>query len=1584
MCLSDLKPSGAGLGIGLVDQITGAAPADAQPAASSFSQTEQHLCLDQDDASNQDLLYKSTLDHLPHPNESSKCTNVSSVLLSDIAAAREAAGCEDPIMKMIEVKEVCDGLNVCYTGDALTLENAFRCGLISASVYLEIIQRQKTIRDKINLSAAEDVSLIEPVQEVNRLILQCLSRDKSLTSERSVNTLRSFSDGLLDQETMSEEVMSNSEGLKVDAAIQCDLMRFNSTLVVLENQEQFMGLVLPRGEIRSVSTSFQCEQQITSNEFTSTLFDNREKIAAFYIPENSEVVDIKRAVQNGLIDTYTAEILKSVEIPDVLPEVDHLNEKFSSWLMYKKLRLDGCHHAADCLEVDCIPSHAEATQLFTSYLTLNSYVDPESGRRVLVLDRQLSEMVKIFLEDSLFFENKNLASLTLNVGELSGRLDLEIPLHINEETEGLMEHRQQAFDEQNFVLSINGPSCIDEEEPANDEAPKPESLDHDLGMDTTESRATEETMFHNNTNWTKSDDLDERGCLSPFQIHNESSHGEGLCQRFSPTLCSPQRIDIGSPPTMANSESSIQIKFKSVRPWLPQQNTESLCSESECTDSIHHELLHSDSLSEVQHDDCDLEGALSNGLVKETTLLKLLDLQSHDNQSVAGEEEDTVFVLEQLVPDASTGSNIALSVIEKQSLFRSGCLIGINESLQPGSVPDERVDLDSEASSYPEENFTHSICDDHRQHLNDFDEDERFQTMKKGAVKVLDMSNGEANMKDGEKEEEAVYCQTTGNVGEMSNDLHHSSPSVCDHQSSRFIAHLIDESPLPAEDSDSQVVINSQQLEVVIENLAPTLIHQSRPSSTDPESQTQYSVHTDHSKSDSSPIDNDFFIPHVGVKEGKLDILTPQSDREEGRAEIGPRALLSRLNGEATSTVDHLSPRDLVESAVVSESRGHIDNSDDITEDGRGMTLLQQAALCSESEFSVGSAWSCSQNGRSVVSNEVVSANAVHLKCLNGGDEEYCTKTTSPISPETILSGKDSQQIAAQEVESSTDSLSSERQRADIFTVTTDTEQMSVSTCEQAARGKENVGENVSALEVDSGQSETILGLSLGSYLAQDEKPSPASEHLQIRNTDFLSESCVASDGSSSASTDVRTHVDEGGVITKVTDVRDLQKAEFRDTERSIAVIKNTPFDEGHLQENDTPHPLTGSSSPDLLVDVLKKKALSSNNEDKGNSQLQEEEVTERTEQSEGPNIQLQLLQVLQTVSSSQDLSMLQEVMNTLNSTLGGDAVGADCQEERWHTLESIKEESSEGEDDSGLCRSAADSAPPSPQSSGSSHVCKVDELYSIQDFLECVGTLQDHADVLEDVRKDLLIQAPIGNNMEELQIQKEDFQSLESQFTRVAGILTADMEKAHGLLNSAESCKHSGDIPTQIHQDLSSTYQDLETDFTAVSQMFAERSCSLTQAMETGKIHLESTYQKHLSDLEELAAFLQNNPGMCDVDLKPCDVDTLKHFIQQNRDSESDLLKEARLKLEDVTFDIQCFISEHAQFLSPAQSSYLLKFLSTTQRAFRSQAERLITQRSALGSLLDTKERESQEKVCLGTKHHTFLYIHVWFVECK
>lgn len=76
--------------------------------------------------------------------------------------------------------------------------------------------------------------------------------------------------------------------------------------------------------------------------------------------------------------------------------------------------------------------------------------------------------------------------------------------------------------------------------------------------------------------------------------------------------------------------------------------------------------------------------------------------------------------------------------------------------------------------------------------------------------------------------------------------------------------------------------------------------------------------------------------------------------------------------------------------------------------------------------------------------------------------------------------------------------------------------------------------------------------------------------------------------------------------------------------------------------------------------------------------------------------------------------------------------------------------------------------------------------------------------------------------------------QILESELSRVGDVLTADVEKAKQLLNSADE-----DLPVQIHKDLALAYRHLEPNFTAVSQMCAEKKKSLTQAMEEGRVSL-------------------------------------------------------------------------------------------------------------------------------------------------
>ncbi|XP_039857734.1 dystonin isoform X8 [Simochromis diagramma] len=2061
----DFKPLdriGTGM-TGLIDQ-RGLVNHQRALLTSNLSEPQFHLGCDE--AIEENRIYTSTLNHLPVLNDSSKCiqsSHVSSVSLSDIAAAREGSMCEDVIIKIIEASQVSDEVQMSYTGDTMTLEKAFQCGLIPASVYVNILQRKKSDQDMINPGTAESLSFLEPEEEgeaceANKLIFKGLSRKRSETSERNINSVTSggFSNQEImvrllgaqgDLEGQNETEVSDGNfqnaggGLKVDAAIQCDLMSSSSTLIVLGNQQQFMGLALPHsGEIQTVSASHESDCQSTSSEFTCRLFTNRGKIAAFYIPENSEVIDITTAIQNGWIDSHTAEVLKSIEIPDVLPDVDHLSEKFSSWLTYKKLAVDGWPH--DGSEVN-LPSPTEAKQLFISYLMMNSYIDPKSEQRVLILDDQLNKMAHAFLEDTLFYPNddEGLTDLTLfDAKNPFEDADSEMSLHINDESEELIkntedvfdrydfvsqtggritfdENTQHTFEPHNFVSSGNGRITFDEKSNKNDKASKHDHakdllVSSDIDFNT---RGVEvENAFENDTWWTKSDQFEEgisgntfkkeagdyaRECLDiPGSLNVSVPH----------TFCSGESRNISSPSVMIDSESS----FKSCHQVPPHYKAK--CFD---TTSVHIEQpqflssedsveggnerksaiallktqMEEEGILDVTSGKCyNLQEALNKGLVDDKMVLEL-----HDSQS---DEKNPILMVE---TDRFSGLKQALSsrCHTEQSFLRSHCSRSIGEALPLELVKDS----DSQGNFYPEENRVYSLSEDQDLGLIHAAENTQQVISRNAAVTVLDLAKEEANNKEGESENRnrELACKAVGSVETMTNKVHLSlpsesgnmpqmiSPSYWNQVTAERINH-IGKLPLGAEDSESHTLMDSE------------LTGRISGINTDSKSQTQSATFAYHSgKSDSIPSDDDVFGDGYDTSVRKQTFIQSETGTSvsfssalslEARVE-DESGVRSTLGSEPAPSVDYTSLGDLVEGAVISVSRGNCNSVKNRAEDVR-IALRQQAesdyndesepsscqrdqsliaavcerppeqqsssseipavyssitatntinhsnydtedtvltpkdflgftdggagdserpslekqnddiltidgeqisiALCqrdqsliaaacerppqqqsSSSELpaiyssitatntilrsnndiedsaltpkdSLGSAHggasdaerlfqerenndiltidavSVCQGDQSLSSpvcegpqqqssyseissvnrdittstinqsyydiedsaltpkdllgftcgltsdaerlsqnrqnNDIPTVNAEQIplslcqrdRSLSAGvcegpqqqssSSELCAVYSSITATNTInhsnndiedsaLTPKDllgaahegagdpeglpqerenndiltvdaeqipvslcqrerslsaavcekppQQQSSYSEISSvnrdittstinqsyndiedsaltpkdlfgggDAERLSPEKQNDDIFNI--DAEQISVPLCQRGApvcerppqeqsssseipavtntvyhssndvedlavtpkdllepvlgltgdaerlfpeRQNNSIfaidTEQISASRTDTDDPDSDRNVSClnpsfplsdnfgqpGSRIGEEMRSDPIEEDQSLEVcvsvdthtvTDFLSESSiipvVSSSGPLVFSNPGKTYADDQGEdITHSDKSSGLERAQAQDSQDALSIDKSNAqsLHKNSFHESSTSQGLTDSSHPDHLMNLLKQNSLSLDSEDTRKAKLisQDERGGQETEQSDAPNIQLQLLQVFKTVSTSQDLSVLKEVMDTLSS-----ALGCESQQEQWHTLESIKEESSEGEDEElGEDDGAPKTHQPSVEASASSYGCRGEEvkykLYSIHDYLECVGRLQDHSDVLEDARKDLSTPIPTDNNMEELQNQIEECQSLQSQLSSLADVLTVDMEKAKQLINSADE-----DVPQQIHHDLASIYLELEPDFTAVSQMCAERSSSLIQAMETGKVHLESTYQQHLSDLNKLAGLIQNNSEMLGVDLNTCDVDTLKHLSQQNKDMEDHLQKEARLKLEDVTFDIQCFISEHTQFLSPAKSSYLLKFLSTTQRAFRDQIERLVTQKSALDVLLDAREREN------------------------
>uniref|UniRef100_A0A674CVA4 Dystonin n=1 Tax=Salmo trutta TaxID=8032 RepID=A0A674CVA4_SALTR len=489
------------------------------------------MCLELDEAFHHNLIDEATWKQLRELNEANRSIlspPFSSEPLPVMAALREGAVSERLAMKVIEIQLATGGLRVSYTGDVLTLERAFQFGLIPAPLYVKLLERQNTWKDLINPGTAEKVSLTQLVQrsvvdEETGLRLLPLKKSHNgsieLTSGREMSVLRAVHEGLIDRETtlrllgaqlfaggiadpktgckltveqalseglidqdtaigiLSQQVQNggivnpqNGKRLTVDEAVQCDLMSFSSALLVLEKQKGLMGLLWPHsGEILTVSTSLR--HKIITSQLAFKLLSNRQKIASLYIPEYSEVVDINSATQNGFIDVHTAEVLKTIEIPDVFPDVDDLNDRFSNWLMLRELQIGGSHRTTDDNEIDYeninTPSPIEAKQLFISYLTMNSYMDPKSGQRLLIFDGQLTKMAELLVDISVettenqvystgpgnaTFEDMSLKEDISEDSEMSFDSNTEDfgYLHINEETDGTMKdhHASNFFKEE--------------------------------------------------------------------------------------------------------------------------------------------------------------------------------------------------------------------------------------------------------------------------------------------------------------------------------------------------------------------------------------------------------------------------------------------------------------------------------------------------------------------------------------------------------------------------------------------------------------------------------------------------------------------------------------------------------------------------------------------------------------------------------------------------------------------------------------------------------------------------------------------------------------------------------------------------------------------------------------------------------------------------------------------------------------------------------------------------------------------------------------------------------------------------------
>ncbi|XP_064271943.1 dystonin-like [Passer domesticus] len=366
--------------------------------------------------------------------------------------------------KLLERQDTCKDLIDPNCAEKISLEQMVHRSIIHEATGLRLLPVKPQEKGRIVLKCGRKVTILRAAHEglIDRETMFRLLGAQLMSggiidpdSGKRMTVEEAMRQGMIDQDTacgiLTRQVQTggilcqnSGQRLTVDEAVQCNLISSTSALLVLEAQRGFVGLIWPHtGEIFPVSTSLH--QDMITNELAFKILNDRKKIAALYIPETCEIISLDKAAESGIIDSNTVSVLTNVTLPDKMPNVEELKslcKNAAKWLStYEFLPsvFHGCEgeHEVSGTEDAVCHNLDEAKKLFVSYLMVNSYMDANTGQRLLLYDGQLEEIINTLLEgdsagynagvSEIEFSNKYVSSKGIHLksadsvqGDLSG------------------------------------------------------------------------------------------------------------------------------------------------------------------------------------------------------------------------------------------------------------------------------------------------------------------------------------------------------------------------------------------------------------------------------------------------------------------------------------------------------------------------------------------------------------------------------------------------------------------------------------------------------------------------------------------------------------------------------------------------------------------------------------------------------------------------------------------------------------------------------------------------------------------------------------------------------------------------------------------------------------------------------------------------------------------------------------------------------------------------------------------------------------------------------------------------------------
>ncbi|XP_078504101.1 dystonin isoform X2 [Lissotriton helveticus] len=336
---------------------------------------------------------------------------------------------EEFFSQLLERQKLFKDLIDPITGERISLAEMLQRTPVHKETGFRLLVVRPQERGKITLKSGRKISILRASHEglmeresMFRLLGAQLLSGGIIEPDlgNRLNMEEALKQGLIDQDTLCGILINQiknggilcpftAKRLTVDEAVQCNLISSSSALLILEAQRGFIGLIWPdTSDIFPISTSLQ--QGMITNELAHKILSNRQKIAALYIPETSEILSLGVAAEMGIIDDSTATVLTDITLPDKMADMKGLEsscKNASKWLSSYEIQPSAFQEYVQKPDVlnaeEPLPHNPEETkQLFLSYLMINSYMDANTGERLLLFDGDLDEAVSMLLENESY------------------------------------------------------------------------------------------------------------------------------------------------------------------------------------------------------------------------------------------------------------------------------------------------------------------------------------------------------------------------------------------------------------------------------------------------------------------------------------------------------------------------------------------------------------------------------------------------------------------------------------------------------------------------------------------------------------------------------------------------------------------------------------------------------------------------------------------------------------------------------------------------------------------------------------------------------------------------------------------------------------------------------------------------------------------------------------------------------------------------------------------------------------------------------------------------------------------------------